>query len=86
MGSSYTREDEDGEFCETCYGRPSDVSRKTHEEALAALRAKNEAMRRALLDTDHTPRCKFVAWQREGTASEYVCVCGKAAIARKEKP
>ncbi len=45
MGSSYLGEDEGGEYCETCYGRPGDVSKKTHERELASLRAEVERLR-----------------------------------------
>lgn len=47
MGSSYLGEDEGGEYCETCYGRPGDVSKKTHERELASLRAEVERLRGA---------------------------------------
>ena len=39
MGSSYLGEDERGEYCETCYGRPGDVSKEEHERVLAELSA-----------------------------------------------
>ena len=37
MGSSYLGDDERGEYCTTCYGRPDDVSKETHDRVVTAL-------------------------------------------------
>lgn len=39
MGSSYLGDDERGEYCTTCYGRPSDVSKEAHDAVCAELAA-----------------------------------------------
>ncbi len=42
MGSSYLGHDERGEYCELCYGRPSDVSREEYDKLALTIKAASE--------------------------------------------